>query len=111
CGLWMAIEPVLQVPPTAFKPPPKVNSTVIRLTPRPAPLAETRDLERFSQVVHAAFGQRRKVLANALKSIHAEPRAWLIRAGIDPERRGETLSIAEFAHLTNVLVDDHGPTC
>ncbi|GAB0056201.1 Ribosomal RNA small subunit methyltransferase A [Candidatus Magnetaquicoccaceae bacterium FCR-1] len=103
CGMWMCVEPLLEVPPAAFRPPPKVHSTVIRLIPRPAPLAETRNLGRFSQVVHAAFGQRRKVLANALKSIHPESRDWLTRAGIDPERRGETLSIAEFAHLTNVL--------
>ncbi|MBF0417669.1 MAG: 16S rRNA (adenine(1518)-N(6)/adenine(1519)-N(6))-dimethyltransferase RsmA [Magnetococcales bacterium] len=106
CGMWMSVEAVLEVPPSAFRPPPKVHSTVIRLTPRSRPLAETKDLDLFSQVVHAAFGQRRKVLGNALKVLGADARLWLTRAGIDPERRGETLSIPEFARLTNLLADE-----
>ncbi|MEO5346582.1 MAG: 16S rRNA (adenine(1518)-N(6)/adenine(1519)-N(6))-dimethyltransferase RsmA [Magnetococcus sp. YQC-9] len=106
CGLWMAIEPVLQVPPAAFRPPPKVHSTVIRLTRRATPLAEVRDLKLFSRVVRAAFGQRRKVLGNALRVIRDDPRPWLQQAGIDPERRGETLSIEEFARLANELTGE-----
>ncbi|MBF0212092.1 MAG: 16S rRNA (adenine(1518)-N(6)/adenine(1519)-N(6))-dimethyltransferase RsmA [Magnetococcales bacterium] len=103
CGLWMEIETLLQVPPSAFRPPPKVNSTVIRLTRRTAPLVEVADHRLFSQVVRAAFGQRRKVLANALRVMHDDPRHWLEQADIDPGRRGETLSIAEFARLANHL--------
>ncbi|MBF0271465.1 MAG: 16S rRNA (adenine(1518)-N(6)/adenine(1519)-N(6))-dimethyltransferase RsmA [Magnetococcales bacterium] len=117
CGLWMEIEPVLHVPPGAFRPPPKVNSTVVRLTRRAAPLARVDDPGIFSQVVRAAFGQRRKVLANALRVMGDPARQWLERAEIDPERRGETLSIPEFARLANVIhasggsdSPDHSPT-
>ncbi|MBF0628410.1 MAG: ribosomal RNA small subunit methyltransferase A [Magnetococcales bacterium] len=103
CGLWMEIEPILHLPPAAFHPPPKVNSTVVQLTRRPAPLAEIDDPALFSQVVRAAFGQRRKVLANSLRVMHDNPRPWLEQNRIDPQRRGETLSIAEFARLANTL--------
>ncbi|MBF0127658.1 MAG: ribosomal RNA small subunit methyltransferase A, partial [Magnetococcales bacterium] len=101
CGLWLEARIVMTVPPTAFRPPPKVNSAVLRLVRRPAPLAPVNDPDHFVQVVHGAFGQRRKVLSNALKVMHPAPREWLQHAGIDPERRGETLTIGEFAHLAN----------
>ncbi|MBF0429464.1 MAG: 16S rRNA (adenine(1518)-N(6)/adenine(1519)-N(6))-dimethyltransferase RsmA [Magnetococcales bacterium] len=103
CGLWMQSEIILTVPPSAFRPPPKVTSAVLRLLRRPTPLAEVRDPETFSHVVRAAFGQRRKILSNALRIMHSSPLEWLQRAEIDPERRGETLSIAEFARLANAV--------
>ncbi|MBF0294110.1 MAG: 16S rRNA (adenine(1518)-N(6)/adenine(1519)-N(6))-dimethyltransferase RsmA [Magnetococcales bacterium] len=103
CGVWLESEILFTVPPTAFHPPPKVMSAVIRLTRRAEPLTPVEDPALFSRVVHAAFGQRRKVLSNALKVLDPAPVAWLQRAGIDPERRGETLSIVEFAGLARTL--------
>lgn len=87
------------VPPQAFTPPPKVTSSVVHLVPRPAPLpVNLRMLERVTQ---AAFGQRRKMLRQSLKSLGGE--ALLTRAGIDPTRRAETLEIEEFVRLANAV--------
>ncbi|MEW9615830.1 16S rRNA (adenine(1518)-N(6)/adenine(1519)-N(6))-dimethyltransferase RsmA [Shinella sp. S4-D37] len=87
------------VPPQAFTPPPKVTSSVVHLEPVPNPLpCEARALER---VTHAAFGQRRKMLRQSVKSLGGE--ALLARAQIDPQRRAETLSVEEFVRLANVL--------
>jgi 16S rRNA (adenine1518-N6/adenine1519-N6)-dimethyltransferase len=87
------------VPPQAFTPPPKITSSVVHIAPRPAPLAaEVRKLER---VTESAFGQRRKMLRQSLKSLGGE--ALLAKAGIDPTRRAETLNIEEFARLANEL--------
>lgn len=93
------VDPVLRVPAGAFHPPPKVESAVVRLVPRAVPRAE--ETEAFREVVHAAFGARRKTLRNALKQIGAE--AALERAGIDGGRRGETLSVEELAALAEAL--------
>ncbi|MDJ0947845.1 MAG: 16S rRNA (adenine(1518)-N(6)/adenine(1519)-N(6))-dimethyltransferase RsmA [Alphaproteobacteria bacterium] len=86
----------------AFVPPPKVTSTVVRLVPRPAPLApcERRDLER---VTAAAFGQRRKMLRASLKSLGCDPGPLLAAAGVAPEARAETLTVAEFCALARAL--------
>ena len=87
------------VPPQAFTPPPKVTSSVVHLTPRAEPLpVAAAALERVTQ---AAFGQRRKMLRQSLKSLGGE--ALLGKAGIDPTRRAETLSIAEFCELARNL--------
>ncbi|MBU0585179.1 MAG: 16S rRNA (adenine(1518)-N(6)/adenine(1519)-N(6))-dimethyltransferase RsmA [Alphaproteobacteria bacterium] len=87
------------VPPQAFTPPPKVTSSVVHIMPRPAPLpAEVRKLAR---VTEAAFGQRRKMLRQSLKSLGGE--ALLAAVGIDPTRRAETLEIAEFVALANAI--------
>ncbi|PYE28609.1 dimethyladenosine transferase [Rhizobium sp. PP-WC-2G-219] len=87
------------VPPQAFTPPPKVTSTVVHLEPRenpiPCPIAA---LERVTQ---AAFGQRRKMLRQSVKSLGGE--ALLAKADIDPQRRAETLSVEEFCRLANCL--------
>ncbi len=101
----VAVELVCKVAPGAFVPAPKVASAVLRMTPRPSPLAPVRDHLRFSQVVHAAFQQRRKTLRNALRAIapaDAVERA-LAATGLDGMRRGETLSVAEFARLADEL--------
>jgi 16S rRNA (adenine1518-N6/adenine1519-N6)-dimethyltransferase len=87
------------VGPGAFNPPPKVDSAVVRITPRPAPFP-IRDLARYDRVVTLAFGQRRKTLSNALRGALA-PGAFEA-AGIDPKARGETLSPEQFARLANV---------
>jgi 16S rRNA (adenine1518-N6/adenine1519-N6)-dimethyltransferase len=90
---------VFDVPPQAFTPPPKVTSTVVHLTPRTNPLpCEVAKLERVTQ---AAFGQRRKMLRQSLKPVGGE--ALLVKAGIDPARRAETLSVEEFVRLANCL--------
>jgi 16S rRNA (adenine1518-N6/adenine1519-N6)-dimethyltransferase len=90
---------VFDVPPQAFTPPPKVTSTVVHLTPRTNPLpCEVAKLERVTQ---AAFGQRRKMLRQSLKPVGGE--ALLVKAGIDPARRAETLSVEEFVRLANSL--------
>jgi len=95
---------VFTVPPAAFSPPPQVDSAVIHLRVRGAPPVPIADPKRFNAVVRAAFGQRRKNLANALSaglglSID-RARALVASAGIDPGRRAETLSLSEFAGLT-----------
>ncbi len=91
------------VPPGAFSPPPQVDSAVIHLRVRPAPPVPIADITRFRAVVRAAFGQRRKNLANALAAGLGRPaeraRTLVANAGIDPGRRAETLSFAEFARL------------
>ncbi|MEM6678036.1 MAG: 16S rRNA (adenine(1518)-N(6)/adenine(1519)-N(6))-dimethyltransferase RsmA [Pseudomonadota bacterium] len=99
---WRA-EPQLlfEVGPKAFTPPPKVTSAVLRLRPR-TPIAEV-PARRLEQVSAAAFNQRRKMLRQALKGLGPPPETLLSHAGIDPTRRGETLSIAEFAALAGAL--------
>jgi 16S rRNA (adenine1518-N6/adenine1519-N6)-dimethyltransferase len=97
------IEKVLRLAPGNFHPPPRVHSSVIRVVPRPIPLAEETDA--FRLVVQAAFQRRRKTLRNALAGAVAVPvaEAALASAGIDPGRRGETLSVEEFAALAHAL--------
>jgi 16S rRNA (adenine1518-N6/adenine1519-N6)-dimethyltransferase len=87
------------VPPGAFTPPPKVDSAVVRMAPLPAERLRARDEMRFGQLVAAAFGQRRKTLRNATRSLVADDA--FARAGIDPGRRGETLSVEEFVALSD----------
>lgn len=86
------------ISPKAFTPPPKVVSSVVHFTPRPEPLAC--DLRKLERVTAAAFGQRRKMLRASLKPLGGQ--ALLDKAGIDGERRAETLSVAEFVTLTNL---------
>lgn len=87
------------VPPQAFTPPPKVTSSVVHLEPRTTPLPA--DVKKLGRVTEAAFGQRRKMLRQSVKSLGGE--ALLERAGIDPTRRAETLSVEEFVRLTNAV--------
>ena len=93
------IETVCRLRPGSFYPAPKVDSAVVRLLPRKIPLAE--ETETFQSVVRAAFQMRRKTLRNALRALGNAERAdrALSEAGIEPGRRGETLSIEEFASL------------
>lgn len=91
---------LMKVGPGAFNPPPKVDSAIIRLVPRP-PAFEIKDLTRFDALVAAAFAQRRKTLNNTLKGlVSAEQFA---AADIDPGLRAERLSPADFARLTATL--------
>jgi 16S rRNA (adenine1518-N6/adenine1519-N6)-dimethyltransferase len=86
----------MRIPAAAFTPPPKIDSALVRLIPRPIqpPPAQFKAMERLTA---AAFGQRRKMLRGALKPLGGV--ALLTRAGIAPERRAETLSVAEFEAL------------
>jgi 16S rRNA (adenine1518-N6/adenine1519-N6)-dimethyltransferase len=88
-----------KVPPGAFTPPPKVDSAVVRMAPLPAGRLRARDEARFADVVAAAFGQRRKTLRNATRAL--VPAEAFEKAGIDPGRRGETLSVEEFVRLSD----------
>ena len=97
-GLHARVTRLLDLPPGAFRPAPKVRSSVVRLEFRPPPVRVV-DAELFERVVKGIFGQRRKTLANALKSIVPNPQAVLTAAGIDPRRRPETLDLAELSRL------------
>ena len=99
----VAARLAFSVPPGAFSPPPQVDSAVLHLVTHRAPPVPVADPARFATVVRAAFGQRRKSLANSLAaglSLGAERARRLCEAAsIDPGRRAETLSLAEFARL------------
>ena len=90
---------VFDVPRQAFVPPPRVTSSVVHLTPRTEPLAT--DVSRLSRITETAFGQRRKMLRQSLRSIGGE--RLLSATGIDGTRRPETLTIAEFVALANAM--------
>lgn len=96
---WLRVQPLFDIGPGAFKPPPRVESTFVRLIPHAQPPFELADPRAFSSVVAAAFSQRRKTLRNALRALADE--AAFARAGVDPQRRGETLSVAEFVALAD----------
>ncbi len=104
CQYHAAVELLFKVPRTVFLPQPDVDSAVIRITPAFPGTVPVADEARFFQYVRAAFGQRRKNLLNALAGgkiglNKEEALAMIQRAGIDPARRGETLSPEEFARL------------
>ena len=99
CGWRTDARMAFDIPPQAFTPPPKVTSTVVHLEPIAEPMpCEAARLERVTQ---AAFGQRRKMLRQSLKPLGGE--ALLAKAGIDPQRRAETLSVEEFVRLANLI--------
>ena len=98
---------VQKVPAGAFHPRPKVDSAVLRLDVRPQPAVADVDPVRYFDVVRAGFGQKRKQLLNSLSSglstSKEQIRAALEAAGIDPQRRAETLSLVEWGALTRAL--------
>lgn len=87
------------VPPGAFRPPPKVDSAVVRLVPRDPASVNINDHKRFADVVKAAFGQRRKTLRNALNNVVTAEQ--FAAAGVRPDARAEQLDVAEFIALAN----------
>ena len=92
---------MFDVAPSAFVPPPKVTSSVVRLLPRPVPFPCRRTtLER---VVAAAFGQRRKMLRQSLRALGSDPQPILAAAGIEPTARAEDIPVAGFVALANAL--------
>lgn len=105
-------ETVMIVPKTVFMPQPNVDSAVIRLTKRDKPVVEVRDENFLFTITRASFAQRRKTILNNLTSQLPDGKAkkeQIIKAleqtGIDPTRRGETLSIEEFGRLSDALLD------
>lgn len=105
---WFRIERVIKVPPQAFFPPPKVDSVVLSFHPLDSPAVTLRDEALFKALVKGAFAQRRKTLRNSLLGSGWE--AWavdqvLALCSIEPQRRGETLTLVEFAGLANALSD------
>ncbi|HTO32557.1 MAG TPA: 16S rRNA (adenine(1518)-N(6)/adenine(1519)-N(6))-dimethyltransferase RsmA [Pararhizobium sp.] len=99
CGWRTDARMAFDVPPQAFSPPPKVTSSVVHLEPIANPIPCS--AENLEKVTMAAFGQRRKMLRQSVKSIGGE--ALLAKADIDPQRRAETLSVEEFCRLANCL--------
>jgi 16S rRNA (adenine1518-N6/adenine1519-N6)-dimethyltransferase len=95
------VEPLFKVPPGAFRPPPKVDSAIVRLTPLPAHLLAEADGKLIERLVRAAFGQRRKTLSNALRDL-ASARE-IDAAGIDPRARAEQLAPSAFVALAQSL--------
>ena len=94
------VEQLFEVPPEAFYPPPKVQSAIVRLTPRQTPRWAKVNHEKLAKVVSRAFAQRRKTLRNNFKDWLTE--AQLEAAGVDPTARAETLAIDDFVALTRV---------
>ena len=100
------VVPLLNLPPGAFRPPPKVSSTVVRLVFRPAAVT-LRDEALFTRMVRTVFTQRRKTMANALKpfaeGLELTAAGALAAAALDPQRRPETLQLVELARLADVF--------
>jgi 16S rRNA (adenine1518-N6/adenine1519-N6)-dimethyltransferase len=92
---------LFDIAPRAFVPAPKVTSSVVRLVPRPSPLACDRRL--LERVAEAAFGQRRKMLRQSLKSLGVDVLELLAAAGLDPTARAEDIPVAGFAALARAL--------
>jgi 16S rRNA (adenine1518-N6/adenine1519-N6)-dimethyltransferase len=95
------------IPPSAFFPPPKVESAVVHMVWKERPMVDKQDEEWFIKVVKASFGYRRKTLANALKhselSLPDSIESRIEEVGIDPRRRPETLTIEEYIRLAEAL--------
>jgi 16S rRNA (adenine1518-N6/adenine1519-N6)-dimethyltransferase len=100
---------VTAIPARAFYPPPKVDSSIIRIDRYPTPLIPTPLLGTFFQLIKAGFSQKRKTLRNSLSAglrlSPAEAESLLVEADIDPKRRAETLSLAEWHQLTMIMVN------
>ena len=100
------VEIVRKVGPDAFIPQPKVESMVIKLNKLPEPRVDVADVDLFFKVIRESFNMRRKTLSNSLKNMKIDKEKLqkaFEEAGIDPIRRGETLSIEEFAKLSDCI--------
>jgi 16S rRNA (adenine1518-N6/adenine1519-N6)-dimethyltransferase len=101
------LEWLLDVPPTAFNPPPKVDSAVVRLIPKTPAEIVALDEVLFARVVAAAFSQRRKTLRNTLGSL-MKPEDFAA-IGIDASKRAENLAVADYEAITRHLARSGGP--
>lgn len=97
---------LFDVNPSAFVPPPKVTSSLVRLLPRATPLTCDRTL--LEAVTQAAFGQRRKMLRQSLRSLGVDPLALLSAAGLNPTARAEEIAVAGFVALARALAGQRG---
>ncbi|TYO99632.1 dimethyladenosine transferase [Geothermobacter ehrlichii] len=110
--LWFDISRVCNVPPQAFRPAPRVDSVVLLFKPLGGPRVDVVRPELFDRLVRGAFRQRRKTLRNTLQSagfVAADLDRAFELAGIEPTRRGETLSLEDFANLTRALARQEAP--
>ncbi|MDN4503508.1 16S rRNA (adenine(1518)-N(6)/adenine(1519)-N(6))-dimethyltransferase RsmA [Alteromonadaceae bacterium BrNp21-10] len=97
------VQPVLEVPPSAFKPAPKVDSAVVRIVPHVTKPYPVKDLSVLNEVCTAAFNQRRKTLRNSLKNHLTEQQ--MIDLSINPELRAENLSLNDYVTMANFLIE------
>lgn len=104
-SMYTVTSKLMSVPARCFYPKPEVDSVVLRLVVRDEPAAPVENHDLFLKVVKTSFARRRKTLLNNLKSLEtdADMRELLTGCGIDPSRRGETLSVQEFAMITRTL--------
>lgn len=107
-GLHARVTRLLDLPPGAFRPAPRVRSSVVRLAFAPADVRVS-DPALLEQVVKRIFAQRRKTLANALKGLAPDSQAILAGAGIDPRRRPETLGLLELSRLVDAMAAARRP--
>ncbi|RKY04217.1 ribosomal RNA small subunit methyltransferase A [Candidatus Poribacteria bacterium] len=104
------VELLFDIPPGAFRPKPKVTSSVVRISFRERPRVEVKDEGFFFRVVRAAFGQRRKMIKNALRSLGLADeaiRSAMERAGISLEERAESLTLEQLSRLADELFVSH----
>ena len=97
---------LFDVPPGAFRPAPKVTSSIVRMVPKPTESLTAVDADLLGEIVTAAFGQRRKTLRNTLKAIVAA--GALEAIGIDPGLRAERLTLADFVAISNHVAAQRG---
>jgi 16S rRNA (adenine1518-N6/adenine1519-N6)-dimethyltransferase len=98
------VIPVLEVPPTAFTPPPKVDSAVVRLVPHATLPHPVKDLRLLERITSAAFNQRRKTIRNSLGNLFTVEA--LTELGIDPAMRAENISVAAYCQMANYLAEN-----
>jgi 16S rRNA (adenine1518-N6/adenine1519-N6)-dimethyltransferase len=106
CGWRTYATQMFDISPKAFVPPPKVTSTVVHFEPKPNPLPCR--LKTLEAVTAAAFGQRRKMMRQSLKSLGLDPAALCEAAGVDPTARAETVDVPGFVRLSNAVDDARG---
>jgi 16S rRNA (adenine1518-N6/adenine1519-N6)-dimethyltransferase len=100
-GCFLKSEQLFDVGPEAFRPPPKVVSSVLRMRPQPGGGTDIKDPQQLSRLVSQSFSKRRKTVRNALKGLLAEDQ--LKSCGIDPGARPEQIAISEWVVLSNLL--------
>ena len=98
------VIPVLEVPPTAFTPPPKVDSAVVRLVPHTTKPHPVKDVRVLSRITTEAFNQRRKTIRNSLGNLFSVE--LLTELGVDPAMRAENISVAQYCRMANYLSEN-----
>jgi 16S rRNA (adenine1518-N6/adenine1519-N6)-dimethyltransferase len=106
CGWRTEARILFDVPPSAFVPPPKITSSIVHLTPKPEPLPCR--IGALEAVTRAAFGQRRKMLRQSLKSVTPDPSAIITAAGLEETTRAENVPVEGYVALANALDRSRG---